>query len=155
MGLGDLDERLDALVVGELREGEERLLLNLGVRVLVHESHEGRFRLLRSALAQPEHGLVPDIGVAGGPGQLDETVDGRFELDLAQSEDGALTDLDGRIGPGRSAEDPQGRRASLLADPEGRVLADLVALPALQDGLEKGDDEGRGVMDAGRGDEIS
>ena len=61
--------------------------------------------------------------------------------------------MDGSVRAVR-AEDLQGRRASLLTDPEGGVLADLIALPALQDRLEEGDHEGRGVMDAGRGDEV-
>ena len=77
---GDLDERLDTLVLRKLGKREHGLLLDSGVSVLGREIDEGRARLFRSPLSEPEHGLVPDILAFRGPGQVDELP---LELEVA------------------------------------------------------------------------
>ena len=126
MGLGQLDEGVDALVVGELGKGEDGLFLDLDVAVLAGELFEA----------------FPDFSEAIWPSQKTACFrTSRFSAPRARAMSsstaaGSSTWLMAKTAPSRTSselsaagrldEEPQAVGVVLLADPEGRVLPQLV-----------------------------
>src|SRR5262249_4514472 len=97
-----LDEQRDAFVAWELAEGEDRLLLDLGLGVFLDRLRDRGGRGPAGLLAEPEEGLAADVRAPVARRHLDDGVGGLGRARRREREQGVLAEL----GHGVRADEP-------------------------------------------------